>query len=112
MVTFISTDLEEQFMKTPHNVTRQLNGSNIDVKIPCNPPIGYPLATASWRQRFRNGTIIVVQESDRIAIRERWLKIKNVQELDTGFYQYQCIANNGYYERTSDFIFLNIRPSE
>lgn len=110
MVTFISTDLEERFTKAPHNITHQLNGSNnTEIRIACIPPNGYPLVTVSWKRRLDNGTIIPVQEVGRIKIKEG-LKISNVQVDDTGFYQ--CVASNGYYERLSDFVYLNILPSE
>lgn len=112
----VPTDLEEDFQRLPKNQsvvlndTHSINTHSIKVKINCIPPEGDPTPTVSWRHRLSNGTIVTVGEDDRFKIRLEWLAINNVQFDDIGFYQ--CVANNGYYERSSPFAFLNVLPSK
>ena len=107
----VPTDLEEDFERLPKNQSVVLNDTHsIKVKINCIPPEGDPTPTVSWRHRFYNGTIVSVSEDERFKIRMEWLAISNVQSIDGGYYQ--CVANNGYYERLSPFVFLNVLPSK
>ena len=111
-MTLSSTDLEENFVTSPSNVTVNSSDSN-KTRIYCTAPEGYPAATLSWRRLLTNDTIVTivpVVQDDRIKIRRQWLTINAPQANDTGFYQ--CVANNSYYERTSHFVYLKFALGE
>ena len=106
ITTLSSTDLEENFVTSPSNVTIPVNsdGSTNKTRIYCTAPKGWPAATLSWRRRLYNGTIVPVVQDERIKIRKEWLTFNTPQATDAGFYQ--CVADNGYYERESHFVQL------
>ena len=106
-----SLDLEEQFLSQPINLSLMLNDTHdTKIRIDCIPPEGYPMVTVSWIRQLSNGMMVPVEEDDRISIRLKWLTIKAAWVNDTGFYQ--CVASNGYYERPSHFVYINVLPSE
>ena len=111
-----STDLEEHFNTSPSNKTVILNSTtsnNNKVRLYCIVPEGYPVATSSWRRILSNATTLTtvpVVQDDRVKIRREWLTINDPEVTDSGFYQ--CVANNGYYERTSRRVYLNVIPGE
>ena len=106
-----SLDLEEKFLEQPVNKSLTLNETH-DTKIiiDCIAPEGYPMVTVSWIRQLSNGEIVLVEEDDRITIRLKWLTVKAAWVNDTGFYQ--CVASNGYYERSSHFAYINVLPSK
>ena len=107
----LSLDLEEQFLEQPVNKSLTLNETHeTKIRIDCIPPEGYPMVTVSWIRRLSNGTMVPVKEDNRIAIRLKWLTIKPAWVNDTGFYQ--CVASNGYYERSSHFAYISVLPCE
>lgn len=63
----------------------------------------------SWKRHLANGTIVSIEDDGRRAIRQKWLIINNVQVDDTG--DYQCVAHNKYYTRSSEPVFLTVVPS-
>ena len=95
----VLTDLEKTFVYVSGNITAVIGNA---IHIPCKPPVGIPpVDKLSW---LHDGQM--VQEDNRTILRHRNLTIRQAEVGDSGFYQ--CVADNGLFERISDRFYVNV----
>lgn len=105
-MTMSSTDLEENFVRKPMNTTVVENN---DITLYCTAPNGYPSPSIiSWLFKLIN--IKMIKQDGRIMVTRDGLYINNATIIDSG--AYQCVASNGYYNRSSDFAHLSVELCE
>lgn len=97
------SDLEKTFVNVSSNVTVVVGHP---LRIPCEPPVGIPpVNKLSWLHNDNE-----VQGDNRTMLRHRKLSIIPAEIGDTGFYQ--CVADNGYFVRTSVKFYVHVSFSK